>query len=684
MLKPLPWSLAALCLAALASVSACGAPPPLAPPPAAVIQVAASPAAAEADTPDDSEPEVLDGDPGPLPVTRADPQWGKRHAPVTLVVFADYQCPFCSRLEGTIAELKRRYGAAQLRVVHKHNPLAFHDKAGPAAAFAAAYHERFGDKGFWRLHAALYADQRQLDGVISDAAASMGADLAQLRASSAWLRAEQKVEADMALGKLRGVTGTPASFINGVFLSGAQPVDKFTAIIDEQLAAARDLASRGTAPSRIYAELSAKNFKAPAPAPSRQPDDETTVWKVELGKAPVRGKAAALVTIVEFSEFQCPFCARVVPTLNQLQKEYGDKVRLVWKHNPLPFHPRAAPAAELTFEARAQRGEAGFWAAHDLLFKRECVGQPQLNSMSECNDAGGNWVESQQNMTDGDLLLHARALGLDQNKVMAAITHGKHKAEIEADQDQADDLKAGGTPHFFINGRRLVGAQPVEKFRAMIDEEVQKAEALVRAGTPAARVYEKLMATAKTPDPPEKKVIAAPTRQNPSRGPANAKVVVQMFSDFQCPFCKRVNPTIEELENAFPKDVRVVWRNVPLPFHKDAVPAAEAAMEAFAQKGDRGFWAMYELIFAAQGQPDALGRQALEGYAAQLGLDMQRFSNALDTHVHVPAIEADKKIANDAGIHGTPAFVVGEYYISGAQSLPKFRKAVEMALGKRK
>jgi protein-disulfide isomerase len=287
-------------------------------------------------------------------------------------------------------------------------------------------------------------------------------------------------------------------------------------------------------------------------------------------------------------------------------------------------------------------------------------------------------------MTDGDLLLHARALGLDQNKVMAAITHNKHKAEIEADQDQADDLKANGTPHFFINGRRLVGAQPIEKFRAIIDEEVRKAEALVRAGTPAGKVYEKLMATAKPPDPLEKRAVPAPTKLSPSRGPKNAKVVVQMFSDFQCPFCKRVNATIEELENAYPRDVRVVWRNYPLPFHNEATPAAEAAMEAFAQKGNRGFWAMFELIFNAQGQPDALSRQSLESYAAQLGLDMNRFTHALDTHVHVPAIEADKKIAGDAKITGTPAFVVGEYYISGAQPLAKFRKAVELSLGKKK
>src|SRR5262249_22512000 len=160
----------------------------------------------------------------------------------------------------------------------------------------------------------------------------------------------------------------------------------------------------------------------------------------------------------------------------------------------------------------------------------------------------------------------------------------------------------------------------------VIDAELQKAEALVQGGTPAAKVYEKLQSTAVSAPPPEKKTVPPPTRSNPSRGPANAKAVVQFFAAFQCPCTKRSLPTIHDLEKAFPGKIRVVFRNLPLPMHKDAELAAEAAMEAFRQKGAAGFWVMFDLLFAAQGQPDGLARPALDGMASQVGLDMNRFA----------------------------------------------------------
>src|SRR5262249_32550032 len=163
-------------------------------------------------------------------------------------------------------------------------------------------------------------------------------------------------------------------------------------------------------------------------------------------------------TIVEFSDFQCPFCNRVAPTLAEVLKHYGDKVRLVFKQNPLPFHPRAQPAAELALEARAQKGDAGFWAAHDLLFRRECVGYPAATQADACTSQGGTWVDNQRNLEDGDLVAYAKKLGLDAARVSAAISSKKWAAVITEDQDLADDLQANGTPHFFINGRRLVGA----------------------------------------------------------------------------------------------------------------------------------------------------------------------------------------------------------------------------------
>ena len=92
-------------------------------------------------------------------------------------------------------------------------------------------------------------------------------------------------------------------------------------------------------------------------------------------------------------------------------------------------------------------------------------------------------------------------------------------------------------------------------------------------------------------------------KDNPSKGPTKAPVTVQVFSDFQCPFCSRVLPTLAQIEKKYAGRVRVVWRNMPLSFHGDARLAAQAAMEAHAQKGDGGFWKMHDLLFANQSKP---------------------------------------------------------------------------------
>lgn len=650
-----------------------------APPPAPIVVAAPAPAAVAVAAPSETdppaeEPFVEEPDPGPVPLRADDPTWGRRDAPVTIVEFADFQCPFSQRVQATLAELRRRYGPDKLRIVYRHYPLPFHAKARPAALLSMHTFERSGNEGFWRLHDAYWADQKSIDDVMAREAARLGLSMEDIE-DMAKNADKPRLDAAEANAKQAGITGTPGFLINGVLLSGAQPIEKFAEIIDQQLEKAAALVASGTPRRRVYAELTKAQWK-PAP-PKPQEKEDLAVYRVPVGKSPVYGKPTALVTIVEFAEFQCPFCGRVVPTLHQLALQYGDKVRFVFKHQPLPFHANAAPAAHLAIEARAQRGEAGFWKAYDRLFGKECSNNPQASSKNDCDASGGQWIDHQQHLDMPGLLAHAVALGLDRNRVNAAITSKKYAAEIEADQDLADDVGAHGTPTFFINGRKLVGAQPIEKFMAVIDDELAKAQALVQSGVKPAQVYERIMASAKGATL-EKKVIPAPTRDNPSRGPANAKVVVQWFSDFQCPFCARVRDTIADLEKAYPGQIRVVWRNLPLPFHGNAEPAAEAAMEAFRQKGDAGFWAMFDLLYAAG--TTGLDRPALDGFAVQLGLDPARFADALDNRAHRAVIDGDMKVASAAGISGTPAFVINGHYLSGAQPLAKFKRVVKAAL----
>jgi protein-disulfide isomerase len=189
-----------------------------------------------------------------IPVSSKDPTWGARTAPVTLVLFSDFQCPFCTRVEGTINQLKEKYGPDKLRVVWKSNPLPFHKDARPAALAAETVFRLGGSKAFWKFHDLAFANQRELNAANFEKwAGEAGVDKAKFKAKFDAQEYAAKIDADMAVGKSSGVSGTPASFINGVFLSGAQPIDKFTAVIDEQLAAAKAAMAAGTKADKVYA-----------------------------------------------------------------------------------------------------------------------------------------------------------------------------------------------------------------------------------------------------------------------------------------------------------------------------------------------------------------------------------------------------------------------------------------------
>jgi protein-disulfide isomerase len=595
----------------------------------------------------------------PIPIGEDDPSWGKADAPVTIVEISDFECPFCSRVVPTIARIKKEYGEDKVRLVWKNNPLPFHKNARPAHEAAATVQGLGGD--FWKFHDLAFANQKELTPEnLEKWAVQSGVDAAKFKAAFDSKKYAPKVDKDLAFSRTVGARGTPAFRINGKTLSGAQPFEKFKEVIDEQLAAADSLAKTGVSRGKVSLELTKKNFTA-APAdgaapdkPQAPPPDDTTIWKVPVSDSdPVRGPNDALVTIIEFSDFQCPFCSRVEPTITKLVEEYPNDVRVVWKDNALPFHQNAKPAAYLARFAFEKGGNKAFWAAHAALF------------------------EAQKNLDESGLQEVAKKLNLNWDQVNSAIKSGKYADKVDESMDLATEFEARGTPHFFINGRRLSGAQPYEKFKEVVDAQLAVAKGLTAKGVSRDKVFRELMKTAKAPQEPEKKNVPAPTKDNPYKGPENAKIVIQEFSDFQCPFCSRVNPTVEQILKEYPKDVKVVWRNMPLPFHADAPLAAEAAQEAFAQAGNKGFWKYHEKLFANQ---QAIKRPDLEKYAEELGLDVAKFKAALDNHTHKALIDKDIEVAKQAGVSGTPAFTVNGYFVSGAQPFPAFNKVIKLAL----
>jgi len=595
-----------------------------------------------------------------IPVTAEDPQWGNGDAPVTIVVISDFECPFCGKVNPTMKQLKADYGPDKIRIVWKHHPLPFHKNARPAHEASAAVMALKGSDAFWKFHDLAFANRTALtEDNFKKWAAELGVDKAKFDEALKSKKYAAKVDADIAMGRKIGANGTPAFRINGVTLSGAQPVEKFKEVIDAQLAEAKKLVASGTKASEVYPTLVAKNAKAAPEAEDgeqKEPPQDMTVWAVPVFEDdPVKGPKDALVTIVEFSEFQCPFCKRVGPTTTKIVETYGNDVRIVWKDNPLSFHPRALPASTLARAVYKAKGDKGFWEMHDKLF------------------------ESQPKLEDADLEALSKDSGVAWSVVADAIKTNKYGEKFEQNQDLAMDFEARGTPHFFVNGIRLAGAMPFEKFKEVIDAQLAKAKGLVTAGTPRAKVYEAIIKEGKSPPAPEKKVVDAPPKDSPVKGNKSAKITIQEFSDFECPFCSRVNPTMAEVMKEFGNDVKVVWRNMPLPFHKNAPLAAEAAQEAYAQKGDKAFWDYHDKLFAAQKEPGGIERPNLEKLATELGLDLPRFKKALDEHTHQAKIEADTKAGNAAGINGTPGFIVNGYFISGAQPFQAFKKVIKRA-----
>jgi protein-disulfide isomerase len=368
---------------------------------------------------------------------------GAEDALVTLVEFSDYECPFCSRAHGTVKQLQQKYGK-KLRVVMKHHPLSNHPRAKPAALAALAA----GEQGkFWEMHDVLFSNARAMqDADLERYARELGLDVERWKKDLANPKLAERIQQDEALAMKVGANGTPAFYVNGRFINGAQPLEVFTSVVDEELGKAEALVKGGVRPSEVYARVIEKGVDAPParPAPAQQ---ELAVQKVEVGNAPARGPANAPVTVVAFSDFECPFCSRAVPTLKALEEEYGGKLRVAFKHQPLSNHPNAKLAAAASLAAHEQ---GKFWEMHDLMF----ANQRQLDRAS--------------------LEGYAKQLGLNEARFKAALDSGKFDAQVAADASEGARIGATGTPTFFINGRPLVGALPIDQFRRVIDEELKK------------------------------------------------------------------------------------------------------------------------------------------------------------------------------------------------------------------
>ncbi|MBL8785771.1 MAG: thioredoxin domain-containing protein [Deltaproteobacteria bacterium] len=372
----------------------------------------------------------------------------------------------------------------------------------------------------------------------------------------------------------------------------------------------------------------------------------------------------AVVEIIEFSDFQCPFCSRVTPTLKELKTTYGDKLKVTFLHQPLPFHNNARPAA---LAAEAARKQGKFWEMHDKLFA------------------------NQQALAPADFERYAGEIGLNVEQFKKDIADPTLSGVVDQHQSIASAVGATGTPAFFINGKNLRGAQPVEEFKKLVDEEIAAAgtnagDAWIKQRLQAnnaplfSYVYEGKAAPKPEAPKPVKDMTVYKVTIDPTvdavKGDATAPITMVVFSEFQCPFCKKVEPTLKQLQADYGTKIRTVFKHNPLPFHKDALPASNAALCA---KEQGKFWEMHDMLFENQQSLDAA---SLEKYATDLKLDVAKWKECFTAERYKNQIANDQELSGKVTARGTPNIFINGRKVTGAKPIEEFKEIVDEELKK--
>ncbi|NCO58242.1 MAG: hypothetical protein COW73_05725 [Nitrospirae bacterium CG18_big_fil_WC_8_21_14_2_50_70_55] len=470
--------------------------------------------------------------------------------------------------------------------------------------------------------------------------------LAAARAPAAGLPAEVQSQAtDLSPAKqeqlrqfLDGLT-CPCSCGKGT-LANCIATDKSCAI--SRRFARQAIAELRTGEQIVQARQGVAGYKKPQPNQGSGPRlDPNKQYEVQVGDAPTIGPAKAPVTVITYLDYQCPFCRRAWPTLEKLRADFPDKVRLAVKQHALPFHQQARVAARAVLAANEQ---GRFWDFQSRIF-------------------GAN-----QRIDRASLIALAGELKLDVPRFTEAIDSTRFDAQIDAEAAEAVSIGATGTPTTFINGKPLVGAQPYPTF------EYQVRLALGEHPTPP---------PAPTPPAPRGPQVDPNQRYDlhvgeaPVQGPATAPVTVVTYQDAECPYCRKVWPTLKQLREKFPEQVRIAIKQHPLPFHKHGRIASRAELAA----QEQGKYWEYKDRLMADGQ--GLERDNLIALAKEVGLDVDKFTAALDSDRLDKRIDAEGQEAIAIGASGTPATFVNGRYLRGAQPYVNFENAVKAALEKK-
>jgi protein-disulfide isomerase len=368
------------------------------------------------------------------------PARGPRDALVTVELFCNFAHVACTQSERVLHDLADRHPGS-LRVVYHQVVLPFRDSQTIAEATLEAWHQgRFLELADLAAAAAAPLRARDLDAI----AARAGLDLDALHRALADHRHAAAVERD---GLLRDRLGIPtfALLWNGVPQSPDLTADGFERAYAQAAERARTLLAEGVPAERLFSSLRADAARARAREAVAGVDAAAQRTRIPTRGAPARGAADPDVVVVLFSDFECPFCRRAAENVGRLVALYPERVRLVWKHLPVSFHPIARAAADLGACAALQ---GRFWELHDAIF------------------APGS------RFFGAELERIAERAGVDLPRARADLASGRCAARVDEDMADARAAAVEAAPTVFVNGLRLTGAQGLGALRAVLEAEL--------------------------------------------------------------------------------------------------------------------------------------------------------------------------------------------------------------------
>ncbi len=373
------------------------------------------------------------------PPANGDPSKGPVDAPVLIEIYSDFMCPFSARFFQTMKEVENQY-AGKIRTIYHQFPLPFHQGSHLLSEASLCAQEQ---GKFWEFHDRLMgqAQGKKEKPELVQVAGELGLDASKFQICMDSGRTVARVDQNIELGKSVGVKGTPGYLINGRSGSGAVPVEALKPLIDWCLKPQGSYPGKqNPAPSGAGAPAAA------APSNALDPGKVYTLPGEWLKKGPSQGPENAPVTIVEFLDYNCPFCQRGNATMEEISAKHPGQIRLISKHFPLSMHPNAMKTA-IAASCAAEQGK--FWEYRKELF-------------------GDSWGKQSAE----DLKAAAKKVGLDEKNFGACLDQEKTKDRVNEDMKIAASLGVQGTPTFFINGSPVVGAQPVENFKKLIQAKI--------------------------------------------------------------------------------------------------------------------------------------------------------------------------------------------------------------------